>query len=255
MSEYAFVGDKPERLAGIEATWDPGTTFRLEALGIGPGWRCLEAGAGGGSIAAWLANRVGPTGHVIATDVDTTLLEPLAGDNLEVLNHDLMADELPARAFDLVHARLLLEWLGEGDALQRLVAAIAPGGWLLVEDFDWAIGGPADDDAAALCKAYEAILGLLESVGYQRHYGRTLLTRLERTGLSELGNDARAYVLHGGSAGTAFERFSCHAQRDRLIASQALSEPEVDEAIRALSDPARYILTPAMFAAWGRKPD
>jgi hypothetical protein len=77
MSEYAFVGDKPERLAGIEATWDPGTTFRLQALGVGPGWRCLEAGAGAGSIAAWLANRVGPTGRVIATDVETTLLAPL----------------------------------------------------------------------------------------------------------------------------------------------------------------------------------
>ena len=63
----------------------------------------------------------------------------------------------------------------------------------------------------------------------------------------------RAYVLHGGSAGTAFERFSFHARRERLVASQALSEREVDEAMRALSDPARYILTPAMFAAWGRK--
>jgi SAM-dependent methyltransferase len=254
MSEYAFTGDKPERLAGIEATWDPETTFRLEALGIRPGWRCLEAGAGGGSIAVWLANRVGPTGRVIATDVETTLLEPLASDNLEVLNHNLLADELPARAFDLVHARLLLEWLGDGDALQRLVAAIAPGGWLLLEDFDWAIGGPADNDAATLRKAYEAILGLLESVGYQRHYGRSLLTRLEQAGLTEIGNDARANVLHGGSPGTAFERFSFHAQRDRLIASQALSEPEVDQAMRELSDPARYIMTPAMFAAWGRKP-
>jgi hypothetical protein len=133
------------------------------------------------------------------------------------------------------------------------VAAIAPGGWLLVEDFDWAIGGPADDDAATLRKAYEAILELLESVGYQRHYGRTLPRRLEQAGLGDLGNDARAFVLHGGSAGTAFERFSFHAQRDRLIASQALTQPEVDEAMHALSDPARHILTPAMFAAWGRK--
>ena len=254
MSEYAFAGDKPERLAGIEATWDPGTIFRLEAVGIAPGWRCLEAGAGGGSIAVWLATRVGPTGHVIATDVETALLEPLVGDNLEVLNHDLLTDELPDRAFDLVHARLLLEWLGDGDALQRLVAAIAPGGWLLVEDFDWALGGPADD-AAPLRKAYEAILGLLESVGYQRHYGRSLLTRLKQAGLTEVGNDARAYVLDGGSPGTAFERFSFHAQRDRLIASQALSETEVDEAMRELSDPARHIMTPAMFAAWGRRPN
>ncbi|MEV7285058.1 hypothetical protein AB0O01_10950 [Streptomyces sp. NPDC093252] len=33
------------------------------------GMRCLEVGAGGGSIARWLAGRVAPGGSVLATDI------------------------------------------------------------------------------------------------------------------------------------------------------------------------------------------
>jgi hypothetical protein len=67
---------------GIEATWDHGTRALLERLGIGPGLRCLEVGAGGGSIAAWMADQAGDGGHVLATDIDTTHLEPLADGTL-----------------------------------------------------------------------------------------------------------------------------------------------------------------------------
>jgi hypothetical protein len=67
---------------GIEATRDHGTRALLERLGIGPGLRCLEVGAGGGSIAAWMADQAGDGGHVLATDIDTTHLEPLADGTL-----------------------------------------------------------------------------------------------------------------------------------------------------------------------------
>lgn len=250
---YAFAGDKPERLAGIEVTWDPGTIERLQALGVAPGWRCLEAGAGGGSIAAWLADRVGPDGLVVATDLETTFLEPLAGENLEVRRHDLLRDELPAGTFDLVHARLLLEWLGSGDALERLVAAVAPGGWLLLEDFDWAIGGPGEDAPPATGVVYGAVIRLLESIGYQPYYGRTLPRRMEGAGLQDVGNASRSYVVRGGSAGTAFERLSIEAHREKLLAAGGLTGTQLDVALDALADPGQDVLTPMMFAAWGRR--
>jgi hypothetical protein len=96
MARYGFEEEKPERLAGIEATWDPGTWALLESIGVGPGWRCLEAGAGGGSIAAWMAERVGPDGSVLATDIDTTHLEPLGGGVLEVRRHTCDATICPS---------------------------------------------------------------------------------------------------------------------------------------------------------------
>ena len=253
MARYGFEHEKPERLAGIEATWDPGTRALLDSLGIGPGRRCLEAGAGGGSIAAWMAERVGPKGSVLAVDIDTTHVEPLAGGVLEVRRHDLARDELPTGAFDLVHERSVLSWLGESDALERLVASLAPGGRLLVEDFDWAICGSADG-SPVVARAYEAILSLLESVDYERHYGRTLLRRLERAGLDDTVCEGRAYVLRGGSPGTAFDRYSMLAHRDAILGTGALTESEFDESLRVLDDPAAHVLTPVLFAAWGRKP-
>jgi SAM-dependent methyltransferase len=253
MPEYGFEQDKPERLAGIEATWDRGTQALLSSLGIGPGWRCLEAGAGGGSIAAWMAERVAPGGSVLAVDLDTTHVEPLAGGVLAVRRHDLLRDDLPAGAFDLVHERSVLSWLGDGGALERLVAALAPGGWLLAEDFDWAICGSADG-SPVVAKAYDVILGLIEGVGYDRHYGRTLLRRLERAGLEDTETEARAHVLRGGSPGTAFDRYSLLAHRDAILGTGALTEAELEETLRVLEDAAAHVLTPVLFAAWGRKP-
>jgi SAM-dependent methyltransferase len=252
-TKYGFEHDKQERLAGFEATWDPGTRALLESLGAGPGSRCLDAGAGGGSIAVWLADRVGPDGSVLAVDIDTTHVEPLAGGVLDVRRHDLLRDDLPAESFDIAHERSVISWLGDSGVIERLVASLAPGGWLLVEDLDWAICGSADG-SPTVAKAYEAIIAAVERVGYDRHYGRTMLQRLDRAGLEQTGSEARSYVVRGGSPGTAFERFSLLAYRDALIESGALTASEFDETIRYLEDPEKLILTPVMFAAWGRKP-
>jgi SAM-dependent methyltransferase len=250
---YGFQQDKPERLSGIEATWDPGTCALLDRLGISPGQHVLEAGPGGGSIAAWMAERVGPDGHVLAVDIDTTHCAALVSDVLEVRRHDILRDPLPEAAFDIVHERSVVSWLRGSDAVARLAAAVRPGGVLLLEDMDWGMGGPGDPQPDAM-KAYEAILALIEQVGYDRHFGRTLLARVEEQGFEDTGCEGRAYVVHGGSPGTAFERFSLLAVRDKLVGSGALTDEEVDGAVRYLEDPTRHVRTPVLYAAWGRKP-
>src|SRR5262245_7484517 len=87
-----------ERLAAIEAGLDPFTRECLEQIGVGAGWRCLEVGAGGGSIAEWLGRRVGPQGRVVATDLQTKFLEALDAPNLEVRQHDVTKDRLETGA-------------------------------------------------------------------------------------------------------------------------------------------------------------
>jgi SAM-dependent methyltransferase len=134
---YAFgnsVTGQRDRLRALEAVFDGGTFRRLAECGVGPGWRCLEVGAGAGSVATWLADRVGLDGSVLATDLDTTLLDDLVRPPLTVRRHNVMTDPLPEASFDLVHARLLLAWLPDpAGALRRLVTALKPGGWLVVK--------------------------------------------------------------------------------------------------------------------------
>jgi hypothetical protein len=48
------------RFASLSELFDPGTIRHLDNRGVSRGWRCLEVGGGGGSVASWLADRVGP---------------------------------------------------------------------------------------------------------------------------------------------------------------------------------------------------
>jgi ubiquinone/menaquinone biosynthesis C-methylase UbiE len=78
--------------------FDPVTFRNRDATGIHPGWRCLEVGAGGGSVALWLAERVGPAGHVLATDLDPGWLAPADRPVVEIRRHDITRDPRPAGA-------------------------------------------------------------------------------------------------------------------------------------------------------------
>ncbi len=66
--------------------------------------------------------------------------------SLTVRSHDIVSDPLPRDPFDLIHARLVLVHLPEREkVLDRMVAALKPGGWLLVEEFDSVSQLPAPD--------------------------------------------------------------------------------------------------------------
>ena len=123
-----------DRFDALAAMFDAGTIQHLQRRGVSEGWACLEVGAGGGSIARWLADRVGASGHVLATDIDTRHLEQARSGNLDIQRHDIAADALPESAFDLVHARLVLMHVVDGStAMAKMIAALKPGGWLVVE--------------------------------------------------------------------------------------------------------------------------
>ena len=98
------------RFGALSALFDDVTFRHVEALGIRPGWRSWEVGAGGPSVPNWLAGRVGPAGHVLATDIDTSWIDGVAP-QVEIRRHDVARDDLPPGVFDLIHARLVLCWI------------------------------------------------------------------------------------------------------------------------------------------------
>jgi ubiquinone/menaquinone biosynthesis C-methylase UbiE len=50
----------------------------IDALGIGPGSRVADIGAGSGLLTVHIARAVAPSGHVVATDIDSASLDLLA---------------------------------------------------------------------------------------------------------------------------------------------------------------------------------
>lgn len=94
----------------------------------------------GTSVVSWLAKKVGPTGKVLATDIDTSRLTSVARPPVEVRVHDVGTEEPPMEGFDLVHARLVLVHVPDRErALRSMVKALRPGGRLLIEDGDPAL--------------------------------------------------------------------------------------------------------------------
>lgn len=265
MSGYIFdnAAEQPttQRFASLEALYDPRTIRFLEATGLGPGCRCLEVGGGGGSIAAWLADRVGPAGHVLVTDLDPRFLAALASadrPNVEVRRHDIAADPLPEGAFDLIHARLVLIHVPTAPAaLARLVAALRPGGWLVVEDFDatfidraFPTADPAD---IVVRKAFGALGTLLAARGAGYGWGRSLHRRLVGLGLADVGMEGHLAVRPGGSAGARLDAANFAQVGEAATGAGLLTAEELDRMLALLDDPAQTFSSPTMFTAWGRR--
>src|SRR5262249_32385304 len=101
------------RFRALSALYDDATMRYLERCGVRAGWNCLEIGGGGGSIAKWLSSRVGPLGRVLVTDLNPRFLDELQESSIEVRTHNIVTDELPDAAFDLIHARLVLMHIPE----------------------------------------------------------------------------------------------------------------------------------------------
>jgi SAM-dependent methyltransferase len=239
------------RLAGMDELWDPGTKALLEDLGLAAGWRCLEVGAGSGSIAAWLADQVGGSGEVLATDVDTSHLDGLSRPGLEVRRHDVLADPLPGDHFDLAHARLVVEHLGDL-ALERMITPLKPGGWLMVESLDWTTPTihPGHEVAE---RVIAGLLRLMSGSGFDPQYGRKLVHTLESRGLERVHAEGRVRVYRGGSLGASFLRLSL-ASLGPTLEQNGVRGEDLEATIATLDDPRVVLVTPPMIAAWGLKP-
>jgi SAM-dependent methyltransferase len=247
------------RFGALAALFD-GSTFRhLTALGLRSGWRVWEAGAGGPTVPAWLAEQTGPDGEVVATDLDPTWIAgPTPPPNLRVLRHDVGLDPPPEGPFDLIHARLLLVHVPQrAQALAAMVSVLRPGGWLVVEEADPALQpllcleetGPAQQLANRLKTGFRQ---LMSDRGVDLAYGRTLPRRLREAGLVDVAADA--YFPITGPACIELERATAEQIRDRLLAAGLATAEEIDRHLANLSDGLVDLATSPMVTAWGRKP-
>jgi SAM-dependent methyltransferase len=244
-----------ERLASLTRLYDETTIALCAQLHLAPGARCLELGAGTGTVAEALAERVSPHGQVVAVDTDTRFLEPLESSVLAVCQADVTAG-LPEGAFDLVHARLLLEHLPQRlEVLQAMRAAAAPGGWVLVEDFDWSTALMADPASPLLARVAGACRGFMQSHGYDPEFGRRLPRALAAAGLVEIGIHARAMpVFADPERGVVQWELLVAQLAPALLAEGRLKQSEVDAFTELCHDGDTVFFAPVMVSCWGRRP-
>jgi ubiquinone/menaquinone biosynthesis C-methylase UbiE len=245
------------RFGAISRSFDERTKRLLQERGLAAGWRCLEAGGGGGSIARWLSDQVGEDGHIVATDVDTRLLEAIQRPNVEVVRHDITRDPLPHAAFDLAHTRMLLIHLPEPDeVLGRLASALKPGGWLVCEEFDSASAAfdvqTSPDEV--LLKTHAAMGQLRRDRGGDLRYGRRLYSRFRSLGLTDLGADGYISIVRRGSPVSTLLRASYQLRRTAMIDAGYITEDEFDADLARMDSSDFMMPSPTMWTVWGRKP-
>jgi SAM-dependent methyltransferase len=246
-----------ERLSLLEQLYDP-VSRRRRAL-IQPGWRCLEIAAGRGSMAAWMAEQVGPTGHVVATDIDTRYLEKVDLPNLEVREHDILKgplDELGPGSFDLVCSRLALFHLvgRQEQAVRQMVSCLRPGGWLIDEDADWGTAAPVDP-AHRLYDGYRRAWrdgDWWTSRGYDKAFGQKLPALFERCGLQDIRHEAATEVVRGGSPWARWWAVTLEVMNE-LGGGDESDRRELEVMTTALADPTVWLMRELLHACWGRR--
>jgi SAM-dependent methyltransferase len=248
-----------ERLSLLEEIFDPVSIRRRSVVQVG--WWCLEVGAGRGSMAVWLAERVGPNGRVVATDIDVTYLERLEVPNLEVRRHNILDDPLELLepgSFDVVCSRLMLFHLvgRQEEAIRRMALCLKPGGLLIDEDADWGTTAPVDRSHPRFAAFHRAWRDgdWWATRGYDPTFGRTLPALFERSGLASVHHEATSEVVRGGSPWARWYRDSLDVIAEATPAQTAERRDEHEIITSALADPSVWFLRELLHAGWGRRP-
>jgi SAM-dependent methyltransferase len=247
-----------ERLDLLEQIYDPASRRRRDI--IQPGWRCLEVAAGRGSMAVWMAEQVGPSGQVVATDIDIRYLKRLELPNLEVVEHDILEDSLEPvggpGSFDLVCSRLALFHLKgrQEEAIRQMADCLRPGGWLIDEDAEWGTCAPVDP-AHPRYEGYQEVWrdGDWWTIrGYDKVFGQKLPSLFERCGLQDIRNEATTEVVRGGSPWARWWAPTLEVINEQGGGGEA-ERQEVDVMTAALADPTVWIQRELLHACWGRR--
>jgi len=252
-NQHTRAGQRFEALAEL---FDASTFRHMQSVGLSPGWRVWEVGAGGANVPEWIAEQT--HGYVLATDIDTSWLDREAG-GFEVRTHDIGTDPAPDDGFDLVHARLVLVHVPERvDALTTMINALRPGGWVLLEEADPGLQplvcpdeyGAEQELANKLKMAFRS---LMADRGVDLSFGRKLPRLLRSAGLVNVQADS--FFPMGGSACNELERATVEQIREHLIAADLATEDEIEQHLSNVATGRLDFATSPMVSAWARKPE
>jgi 2-polyprenyl-3-methyl-5-hydroxy-6-metoxy-1,4-benzoquinol methylase len=255
MAEYLLdhhLEGERARLALMSRLLDPMHRRHVVSLGVGSRARVLEVGCGNGSISAWLAERVGPSGRAVAVDLDLSLVDVRAP-RLELRQGDIVAGPIDPGGFDLVTARAVLHHVTDVEAaIRNLAASLAPGGAMLLIEPDFLPVSVAEPPEVR--EFWSGWLAWSRDQGIDYHLGRTLAPRLAAVGLEQVAGTAETAVYNGGSAWAAYWTQTVTELRHRLVGSGRLDDQLVDRFLAHCADSRWWTQTIAFTAVHARAP-
>jgi SAM-dependent methyltransferase len=260
-ASYSFDNNDVEavdRHSYLGEILDEVTVARLAELGDLTGKWLLEVGAGGGSVARWMSDQVGPTGRVLATDINPRHIRRSPG--VDILQHDLTSEPIPQGPWDAIHARLVLLHLPEREEiLVRLARALAPGGWLVLEEWETSfrkmVLAAPDAESAALFDLYHELLveRILPAKGNSPSWASRAHSAMLHAGLTDVDTSVTARSWPGGTAGALLIRANIRQLHKEFIAAGMTAE-QLDEICRLVTDPRIVLRSHFTYSTVGRRP-
>ncbi|NJR53138.1 MAG: methyltransferase domain-containing protein [Leptolyngbyaceae cyanobacterium CSU_1_3] len=235
-SQYIFTSSQHskelERLQAIEQVFDPASQRRIQSTGITESWRCLEVGAGAGSMTRWMAGAVGESGKVVAVDLDTRFITGINQSNVEVLEADVRNLSLED-SFNLIHTRYVLIHIPDFQvALTRLLKLLEPGGWLVLEEPDFSAARAIAGEKAA-CQSMnhvnQSILQMFENRGMDYALGSKLPAILQEFGLQQLCVENDVPLSNGGSGVATMMKMSALQLAEKYTATGKATEKDIEQ--------------------------
>ena len=222
-----------ERIDFGALAYDDITMARLRALGVGPGWHCLDVGAGTGTVSRRLLDEAG-VASVLAVDRDVRFLNARPVPGLEVLEADITAPDFAPGRFRLVHARFVLMHLPERDRLiTALAELLAPGGVLVLSDaVDLTSDRTPDTPYAMVMRAMWQ--GLRATIGTDVSWVPSYPQLLRGAGLVSVAAEIHVPPLLPGSPISRFWADTWERSRAAMLATGLVDDAAVDAAVRYL---------------------
>jgi len=256
MSEYALPhqlsGERP-RLALMSKLLDPMERAHFVRLGVSKGWRCLELGSGNGSIARILAEMVGPTGHVVASDIDIGYMAGIEAPNLEVRRIDVLSDPIEEAAYDFVVARALLHHLPDRKtALKRMIGAVKPGGVFLSIEPDMLPCTVVEPES--MRAFWRAWMTWSEQSGIDYYVGRRIPACLDALGLKDVAGEGHTAQFNGGSDWATYWTSTISELAPAILRSGDAPKQTLDDFYARYQDPHYWTSVITFIANWGLKP-
>ncbi len=264
MTEHSYIFNDAkdrseyERLRSIEELFDPRTRKRLESLGSLAAKSVLEVGAGAGGLLPWMLEKTGSRGGVTGVDLDTRFLDRLQHRNLKVLKGDWAKMELEAGAYDLIHERyVLMHNPGFREMLDRMMASLRPGGWLLAEDADFSAArweGPEGPGLKSFDALREAVRRLFEQKHNDYAFGSKLGGYLAQAGFADVREDVFAPLESGGQGTAEVMRQSTLQLWNQYLQTGAVTEADLRTYVEMAGNPGVKAVFYSTVSVWAQKP-
>lgn len=262
------IGSNPAERARLRRQADelrPHSKALLDRVGVKAGWNALDLGCGPRGALEFLAERVGPTGHVTGLDFDpehVTQARAVAADhgltNVAVVQGDARRTGWSPGAFDLIHARLLLVNIPDPDkVVAEMTRLVRPGGWVVGAEADCSthLCYPAN---AAWDRLAETFIESFRLDGADPDLGRRLSELYRAAGLVDVTIEARPDMYPVGHSRRTVRLDILQNMRSKIVERELLTERELDEldhqARAHLADPDTVVMSCLYFLACGRKP-